>query len=82
MSMTVFSDTESKDKPKVVRSIGPQAFHHYRTGEHCLQGFPFCLLTQTLKVEPYHDSFLARFLIQRALKVSCKNLSNIKIAVF
>uniref|UniRef100_A0A3Q2D4W3 Phosphatidylinositol 4,5-bisphosphate 3-kinase catalytic subunit gamma isoform-like n=1 Tax=Cyprinodon variegatus TaxID=28743 RepID=A0A3Q2D4W3_CYPVA len=27
-------------------------------------------LVQTLKVEPYHDSFLARYLIQRALRVS------------
>lgn len=29
-----------------------------------------CFLPQTLKVEPYHDSFLARYLIQRALRVS------------
>lgn len=28
------------------------------------------LSIQTLKVEPYHDSFLARYLIQRALRVS------------
>ena len=32
--------------------------------------FPSCLFIQTLKVEPYHDSFLARYLIQRALRVS------------
>lgn len=39
--------------------------------------FPLYLLTQTLKVEPYHDSFLARFLIQRALKVSCNKLAHL-----
>lgn len=34
----------------------------------------FCfsfLFSQTLKVEPYHDSFLAQYLIKRALGVSC-----------
>lgn len=44
--------------------------HLHETSVNDLSVDPTPSFIQTLKVEPYHDSFLARYLIQRALRVS------------
>nr|XP_046253413.1 phosphatidylinositol 4,5-bisphosphate 3-kinase catalytic subunit gamma isoform [Scatophagus argus]XP_046253414.1 phosphatidylinositol 4,5-bisphosphate 3-kinase catalytic subunit gamma isoform [Scatophagus argus] len=66
LDITVALELLSMDFPDVtVRSLAVQRLESLSNDDvlkYLLQ------LVQTLKVEPYHDSFLARYLIQRALR--------------